>query len=89
MPDPWRPAFEVLDERWSAEHKRQRASPGGVRETFFRAGFEAALAPLGDCELCSEPVNRNQAHMGVERGSKVIYIHSRCHARHMRPTGTW
>lgn len=43
MAEDWRTAFNAIDAAWSSAYKRHRASEGGVRETFFRAGFEAAL----------------------------------------------
>lgn len=42
-PEPWRGEFTAFDEDWSHTQRRHLASTGGVRETYYSAGYRAGV----------------------------------------------
>lgn len=44
----WRAGFAAFDAAWTREHYHRRASDGGVRATFYAAGFRAGSTVAAD-----------------------------------------
>jgi hypothetical protein len=67
VPEPWRDEFTVLDEDWSEHHYRHRASAGGVRETYYSAGYRTGATAesadlLSACKAYVEVNDHNGEH---------------------------
>jgi hypothetical protein len=60
----WKDGFAAFDAAWTRDHYHRRASEGGVRETFYAAGFHAGSTVAPDLLAALERAVETLAQFG-------------------------